>query len=76
MLSVAPSNSTSCGNVYLGLIEQFHYVGLDKACEHDDCEEILDDATIEEGDAHTREITCCPQESMLSVENPESDAQT
>ena len=78
MLSVAPSNNTSCGNVYLGLIEQFHYVGLDKVCERDNCtcEEILDDATIEEGDAHTREITCCPQESMLSVENPESDAQT
>ena len=81
MLSVAPSNGMSHGNVYLGLIEQFHYVGLDKVCSsNSECdnnlEEVLDDATIEEGDAHTREITCCPQESMLSVENPESDAQT
>ena len=25
-----PSSSTSCGNIYLGLVEQFHYVGLDK----------------------------------------------
>ena len=80
MLSIAPSSSTSHGNVYLDHFEQFHYVGLDKVCssnsECDNLEEVLDDATIEEGDAHTREITCCPQESMLSVENPESDAQT
>ena len=63
------------------LIEQFHYVGLDKVCSsNSECdnnlEEVLDDATIEEGDAYTREIMCCPQESMLSVENLESDAQT
>ena len=36
---------------------------------------MLDDATIE-NDAHTRQITCCPQESMLSAGNPEADAQT
>ena len=37
---------------------------------------MLDDATIEEGDMHARQITCAPQESLLSVENPEADAQT
>ena len=54
-------------------------MGLDKVSSNSECdnyEEVLDDATIEEGDAHTREITCCPQESMLSVENPEFDVQT
>ena len=84
MVSIAPSNSASRGNIYLGLIEQFHYVGLDKVPpnsnssepSNSDQYEVLDDATIEEGDAHTRQITCCPQESMLSAENPEADAQT
>ena len=79
MLSITPSTGTSHGNVYLGLIEQFHYVGLDKmasSIEPDSVEEVLDDATIEEGDMHARQITCAPQESLLSVENPEADAQT
>ena len=80
MISITPSSGTSHGNVYLGLIEQFHYVGLDKvsssSSEPDNFEEVLDDATIEEGDMHTRQITCAPQESLLSVENPEADAQT
>ena len=75
VLSITPSTGTSHGNVYLGLIEQFHYVGLDKmasSIEPDSVEEVLDDATIEEGDMHA----CTPQESLLSVENPEADAQT
>ena len=79
MLSITPSSNTSRSNVYLGIIEQFHYVGLDRmssSSESNNFEEVLDDATIEEGDAHTRQITCCPQESMLSVENPDADAQT
>ena len=80
MVSITPSSSTSRGNIYIGLIEQFHYVGLDKVSSNRESngqyEEVLDDATIEEGDAHTRQITCCPQESMLSAENPEADAQT
>ena len=79
MVSITPSSGTSHGNIYIGLVEQFHYVGLDKVSSNSECdqyEEVLDDATIEEGDAHTRQITCCPQESMLSAENPEADAQT
>ena len=75
IVSVPPSTGTSRGNVYLGLVKQFHYVGLDRVSSSDSIEEVLNDAMIEEGDAHTREITCCPQESMLSTENPESDAQ-
>ena len=51
--------------MYLGLVEQFHYVGLDRVSSDDSIEEVLDDAMIEEGDTHIREITCCPQESIL-----------
>ena len=35
-------------------------------------EGVLDDATIEKGDEHIRQITCAPQASMMSVENPEA----
>ena len=47
VLSITPSSGTSHGNIYLGLIEQFHYVGFDKmACSIDlDCgQEVLGDA--------------------------------
>ena len=35
-------------------------------------EETLDDATIEEGDEHRRQISGAPMASMMCVENPES----
>lgn len=34
----------------------------------------LDDATIEQGDEHTRQITGGPQTSMMSIDNPETFA--
>ena len=38
----------------------------------DNAEEALDDATIEEGDEHRRQISGAPMASMMCVENPES----
>ena len=35
-------------------------------------DEVLDDATIEEGDEHRRQISGAPMASMMCVENPES----
>lgn len=35
-------------------------------------DELLDDATIEEGDEHRRQISGAPMASMMCVENPES----
>ena len=78
----------------MGLILQYHYVGLDKlplgsasvlqnaqsnpneANTNADnvqlAHESLDDATIEEGDEHRRQISGAPMASMMCVENPES----
>ena len=41
--------------------------------ESESTDDSLNNVTIEEGDEHTRQITGGPQESMLSVENPEAD---
>ena len=53
--------NTSVGSVYLGLLEQLHYVGLDgisTSTTHDsDEDEFIDDENIHEGDEHTRQIT-------------------
>ena len=79
MVVITPNTGTSQGNVYIA--EQYHYVGLDKievpsnVCESESTDDSLNDVTIEEGDEHTRQITGGPQESMLSVENPEADDQ-
>lgn len=35
-------------------------------------DETLDDATIEEGDKHRRQISGAPMASMMHIENPES----
>ena len=40
--------------------------------ETDSHEDALDDATTEEGDEHTRQITGGSRASMLSPENPKS----
>ena len=59
VISITPSSGTSHGSIYLGLIEQFHYVGLDKVSystivEPDSFEEVLDNVSIEEGGMHTK----------------------
>ena len=100
MYSVTPSNYCAAKEVFVGLIMQYHYVGLDKilvqpvqieqvANNHivpeqpetiaDNAEQSepvsdneLDDATIEAGDEHRRQISGAPQASMMCVENPES----
>ena len=60
MVVITPNTGTSQGNVYIALIEQYHYVGLDKievpsnVCESESTDDSLNDVTIEEGDEHTR----------------------
>ena len=90
MFSVTPPLcSTEC-EIFVGLILQYHYVGLDKlpvcgpavysSVYRDNTSdstdnaagETLDDATIEEGDEHRRQISGAPMASMMCVENPES----
>ena len=92
-------SGSSQGDVNLGFIMQYHYVGLDRmttpneaslveiaftsnethnvdnipeGSHSDNTDGPLDDATIEEGDEHTRQITGGPQSSMMSIENPET----
>ena len=102
MYSVTPNNHCAINEVFVGLIMQYHYVGLDKIpvqpvqpvqldnhtvpeqsvqlepvhTESVQSEPVsdneLDDATIEAGDEHRRQISGAPQASMMCVENPES----
>ena len=95
MYSVTPRNHCADNEVFVGLIMQYHYVGLDKipeqpqptmSVQHEtiaNCEPVaeqpesvadneLDDATIEQGDEHRRQISGTQQASMMCVENPES----
>ena len=82
------------GEVYVGLVLQYHYVGLDRMSMDIDStvvaaegtatcnpqgqyqastdENPLDDATIEQGDEHTIQITGGPTASMMSLEHPEA----
>ena len=82
------------GEVYVGLVLQYHYVGLDQMSMDIDStvvatedtaicnppeqghastnENPLDDATIEQGDEHTIQITGGPTASMMSLEHPEA----
>ena len=91
MITVVPMNTSAQHEVYIGLIMQYHYVGLDKISHNDkySCrdnnrstaspvdhlDDPLDDETIAEGDEHTRQITGGPQASMMSLENPETFGQ-
>ncbi len=101
-----PTHGDSAFEVNLGLILQYHFVGLDRlndstseshsepitaSCtaepEHAETspspkdtnenasDTELDDATIEQGDEHTRQITGGPTVSMMSLENPEAFAE-
>ena len=129
MFSVTPGVCSAECEVFVGLILQYHYVGLDKlpVCGQNNVhsnaagveptpsvpgvqndtgrntnnvlcvqssntqsnlrgdakdgpsdnrdnagDEALDDATIEEGDEHRRQISGAPMASMMCVENPES----
>ena len=103
MIPIFPRSYISCdseGDVYVGLVLRYHYVGLDQISmyvETSDCNTVaslvattptgdnppkdiqtstaenpLDDATIEQGDVHTIEITGGPTASMTSLEHPEA----
>ena len=88
MYSVTPHNHCATNEVFVGLIMQYHYVGLGKIPEpalpiadmpvqpNQSEPAELDDATIAEGDEHKRQISGAPQASMMCVENPESFSQT
>ena len=87
MIRVIPRNGTIEHEVYIGLILQYHYVGLDKVAVSDsnsqntttdpnDTDDPLNDDIIAEGDEHIRQITGGPQASMMSLENPEAFSQT
>ena len=97
MVSITPHCCSAECEIFVGLIMQYHYVGLDKlpvcggsvqqsgesttsVSEQPStnsenapvADESLDDATIEEGDEHRRQISGAPMGSMMCVENPES----
>ena len=87
MYAVTPSNSNNAlCEIFVGLIMQYHYVGLDKISINSEQNapnidpvsnpqsenDELDDATIEEGDEHRIQISGAPLASMMCVENPES----
>ena len=103
MIPILPRSYITCdseGDVYVGLVIQYHYVGLDQtsmdvetsnsstvtnltatACNGDNppkdgqastAGNPLDDATIEQGDVHTLQITGGPSASMMSLEHPEA----
>ena len=92
--SVGP-NVPKSGNVehkvYIGLVMQYHYVGLDRLAlsnnvgsssengtpdDTGNTNDPLSDDVIAEGDEHIRQITGGPQASMMSFENPEAFGQT
>ena len=69
---VSPSDNCECaGTINLGLLEQVHYVDLDKI--DSDENERIDNENILEGDEHSRQITGSLLETCLSLENPESE---
>ena len=86
MFSVTPALCSAECEISVGLILQYHYVGLDKLpvcgpsvqqCVQSNtsdstADETLDGAAIEEGDEHRRQISGAPMASMMCVENPES----
>ena len=90
MIRAVPMNTSVEHEVNVGLILQYHYVGLDKVSRGSmrtlnsddsttanptDSDDPLDDERIAEGDEHARQITGGPQASMMSLENPEAFGQ-
>ena len=109
VITNTPSSGVSTTEVNIGLILQYHYLGLDKvritdctnssqpvetapsrycnmdsttnSSDNDDStkshgsngngsDDLLDDASIEQGDEHTRHITGGPQANMMAFKNP------
>ena len=76
--------------VYVGLILQYHYVGLNRLAASnsvlsspegvtpdntEDTDDPLSDDVIAKGDKHIEQITGGPQATMMTLENPESFSQ-
>ena len=82
MTPIVPTSDTSNASVYIGLIEQYHYVALEAITEStdsvdstdDNSTEELSDDIIEQGDEHTRQITGGPLDTMLSHKNLSANA--
>ena len=84
---IVPNSENILHEIYIGLILQYHYVGLDKltildnlenssdSAPTDNTNDPLNDDVIAEGDEHIRQITGGPQASMVSLENPEAFGQ-
>ena len=81
---IEPTDNSAQHELYVGLILQYHYVGLDKSNiaspttdssvdqpGNSQLENTIDD---EKGDEHTRQITGGPQASTMFVENPQAIA--
>ena len=87
MIRVVPRDDHIEHEVYIGLILQYHYVGLDKLATSDkvanstpneltnSTDDPLNDDVIAEGDEHITQITGGPMASMMSVENPDAFSQ-
>ena len=78
MTQVTPS-SVCRGEVVIGLLQQYHFVALDKksertAYDHDDSEVGLGDRNVE-GDTFHGGVSGAPLESILTAESPELDVQ-
>ena len=82
--SVIPPNHCSTKELFVGLIMQYHYVGLDIIAEpappmlvlSEQPGNELDDAIISEGDEYRVQISGASKASMMCVENPESFTHT
>ena len=88
MIRIVPRNGNVEHEVYIGLILQYYYVGLDKIAvsnsavnttnttlDNTDDDDPLSDDVIAQSDEHIRQITGGPQASMMSLENPEAFGQ-
>ena len=92
--TTSPTGSQATFEINLGLLMQYHFVGLDnpqvtsninqqthvndvpnQQTHANDFQSALNEATIEEGDEHTRQITGSPLASMMTIENPEAHAE-
>ena len=91
MTRIVPRNGNVKHEVYIGLILQYHYVGLHKVHvavsdnvvnssetttdNTSSTNDPLSDDVIAEGDEHIRQITGGALASMMSLENPEAFGQ-
>ena len=87
VIRTVPRSGSIKHEVFIGLVLQYHYVGLDKLAVSDNIlsssegstprssDDPLNDDVIAEGDKHIEQITGGPQASMMSLENPEAFSQ-